>query len=117
MRIFLLVISALSFIAAFGIHMYAKNGASGWCGYMTSPALSSIPWVSGFILAVVPECLLFDLFWVWMALINLVVVWIIGPFTARLFLVRLSSGKGAGIDVLTAIIIGIVTLAIGASIG
>lgn len=108
----LLVISAICFIAAFGIHMFAKNGMD-WCGYMEVPWMSAIPWICGFILAVIPETVLFDVFWLWMFLINAIVVWALGPLVTRMFLRRLASGKGAGIDIITAIVIGILSLIVG----
>lgn len=116
MSTFLLIFSAICFIAAFGIHMYAKNDVMAWCGYMASPLFSAVPWISGYVLAVIPECLLFDLFWLWVFFINLIIVGVGGPLFARIFIRMFSSGKGAGLDILIALIVGLVTLAIGASV-
>ena len=117
MNAILMVVSAISFISAFGIHMFAKNEArydfSSWCGYMDVPWMSAIPWVSGFVLAVIPEALLFKLFWVWMFLINLVVVFVLGPLLARMFLKRFATGKSAGYDIIVAMVLGTVALVIG----
>lgn len=113
MQVFLLIISAICFISAYGVHMYAKNDPLMWCGYMDVPLMSAIPWISGFIFAVIPEAILFeDVFWLWIFLGNAVLVFIFGPIITNLFLVRLASGKGAGIDIIIALIIGFVTLGI-----
>ena len=113
MATFLFLLSAICFIAAYGIHMYAvvnsKENPLVWCEYMDNTILSAIPWICGFILAVIPECFIFSIKWYWMFLINLVVVYIAGPICANLFLKRFASGKGAGVDILIAIIVGIIT--------
>lgn len=109
-----LIISTISFISAFGIHLYATTSdASNWCGYMSSTILSSIPWISGFVLAVIPEAIMIDLFWLWIFLLNAVFVYIFGPILTNVFLIRLASGKGSGVDIITAILIGIISLIIG----
>lgn len=113
MGTFLLILSTIFFIAAFGIHISAKDDVMSYCGYMSNPLLCSIPWICGFVLAVIPEVLIFKIFWLWMFFINCAVVWIVGPLCTRMFLRRLASGKGAGIDILTALAIGVITLIIG----
>lgn len=114
----LLVLSTICFISAYGTHIFAKNSSDcgDWCGYMAVPWMSAIPWISGFILAVIPETLLFNIYWLWMFLINLVIVFILGPTLTTLFLRAFKSGKGAGLDIIISIIIGIITLLIGAII-
>lgn len=112
MSTFLLIISAICFISAFGIHMFAKHNVLDWCGYMSVPILSMIPWVSGFILAVIPETLFLQMDWWWVFLLNIPFLLLFGPFLTKMFLRRLSSGKGAGVDILIALITGIVTLTI-----
>ena len=64
-------------------------------------------WISGFILSVIPECLIFNITWYWMFLINIVGVYILGPIITKFFLVRMASGKGLGMDAFIALIIGI----------
>ena len=82
--------------------MTLKNGDPlSYAGYLSSPLLSSIPWISGFILAVIPECLIFNVTWYWMFIIT------------KFFLVRMASGKGLGMDAFIALIIGIITLILG----
>ena len=94
--------------------MMLKNGGpSSYAGYFSSPLLSSIPWISGFILAVIPECLIFNVTWYWMFLINIVSVYVLGPIITKFFLVRMASGKGLGMDAFTALIIGIIALIVG----
>lgn len=108
----LLCISALCFIAVFGIHIYIIN-SDDFYGYTRSQLLKSIPWLSGHVLAVIPECLVFEIYWIWMFLINLAIVYIIGPSFTRFFIRRLASGKGLGIDMFIALVIAIITLIIG----
>ncbi len=94
--------------------MTLKNGGPlSYVGYLSSPLLSSIPWISGFILSVIPECLIFNITWYWMFLINIVGVYILGPIITKFFLVRMTSGKGLGMDAFIALIIGIVALIVG----
>lgn len=108
----LLCLSALSFIAVFGIHIYIINSGE-FYGYTRSLLLKSIPWLSGHVLAVIPECLAFEVYWIWMFLINLAIVYLLGPTFTRFFIRRFASGKGLGIDMFIALIIAIVTLIIG----
>ncbi len=48
-----------------------------------------------------------------MFLINIVGVYILGPIITKFFLVRMTSGKGLGMDAFIALIIGIVALIVG----
>lgn len=84
-----------------------------YAGYLSSPLLSSIPWISGFILAVIPECLIFNVTWYWMFVINIAGSYILGPIITKFYLVRMASDKGLGVDAFTALIIGIITLILG----
>lgn len=108
----LLCLSALCFIAVFGIHIYIIN-SDDFYGYTSSPLLKSVPWLSAHVLAVIPECLAFEVYWIWMFLVNLAVVYTVGPVFTRFFLKRFASGKGLGIDMFTAFIVGMVALIIG----
>lgn len=108
----ILCVSAICFIAVFGIHIYIIN-SNDYYGYISSPLLKSIPWISGHVLAVIPECLAFDIYWIWMFFINLAVLYILGPAFTRFFLRRFASGKGLGIDMFVGLIVGVVTLIIG----
>ncbi len=93
--------------------MFAKNNPMSWCGYMEVPFMAAIPWISGFVLAVIPEVILLkNIYWVWILLGNAVLVFILGPAITKFFLIRFASGKGAGYDIIIAIIIGAVTLGI-----
>ena len=85
--------------------MLKHGGPLSYAGYLSSPLLSSIPWISGFILAVIPECLIFNVTWYWMFLINIVGIYILGPIITKFFLVRMASGKGLGMDAFIALII------------
>ena len=94
--------------------MTLKNGDPlSYAGYLSSPLLSSIPWISGLILAVIPECLIFNVTWYWMFLINIAGIYILGPIITKFFLVRMASGKGLGMDAFITLIIGIITLILG----
>ena len=64
-------------------------------------------------LAVIPECLIFNVTWYWMFLINIAGIYILGPIITKFFLVRMASGKGLGMDAFIALIIGIITLILG----
>lgn len=115
MSTFFLVISAICFISAFGVHMRGCNSNSidGWCPYMEVPWMNSIPWISGFILAVIPEYYLFDVSWLLAFVINIPIVTIFGPLFTHIVMVRFASGKGTGYDVLISIILALVTMVIG----
>lgn len=111
---FFLIVSAILFIATFGIHMFINSGNSfDKPMYTRDPALSAIPWISGFILPVIPFALVIDLHWVAIFFINLVVVYLIGPVLTKGLLVRFASGKGMGHDMLYSFVGGIITLVIG----
>lgn len=108
------VISIICFISVFGCHAALKNGDSiDYPGYMYSPLLSSIPYISGFVLVVIPECLIFDIEWYWMFLINIFITIILGPIITKFYLVRMASGKGLGQDAFTSLLIAIVSLILG----
>lgn len=113
MSTFCFIISAMCFISAFGVHIQGSNRADGWCPYMDIPWMSAIPWISGFLLAVIPESHLFDIHWGWMFLINIPVVYIVGPIFTGIVMRRIASGNGTGYDVIISIIIASITLIIG----
>lgn len=108
----LLCLSALCFIAVFGIHIYIINSGEVY-GYTRSLILRSIPWLSGHVFAVIPECLAFEVYWIWMFLINLAVVYLLGPTFTRFYIRRFARGKGLVVDMFTALVIAIVALIIG----
>lgn len=59
------------FITTFECHMMLKaQPPISSPAYMSSPLLDLIPKVSGVILAVIPECFIFDIAWYWIFLIN-----------------------------------------------
>lgn len=110
----ILIISAFLFISTFGIHA-AITSENKWEQplYVNNPLLSSIPWISGFLLAVIPLSIVFELNYIAVFFINLVLVWILGPMLTKAFLVRFASGKGLGNDMLVSFIAGLVSLIIG----
>lgn len=114
MATFFLIISAILFIATFGIHIMI-NSDDQWDKpmYTRDPIMSAIPWISGFILPVIPFTLVFEFHWLAMFFINLAVVYILGPILTRGLLVRFASGKGLGPDMVYSFIGGIISLIIG----
>jgi hypothetical protein len=85
----LLIISALLFIATFGIYMNIRNTNHEHIGGLN---MSLLPWISGFILPIIPFTLVFEVHWLAVFVLNIVVVYVIGPAIARAYLVRFSSG-------------------------
>lgn len=109
-----LIISAILFIATFGIHMMINSGDQfDKPMYTRDPIMSAIPWVSGFILPVIPFTLVFEYHWLAIFFINLAVVYILGPMLTKGLLVRFASGKGFGHDMMYSFIGGIIALIIG----
>ena len=114
MSTLLLVVSAILFIATFGIHIMINMGDPlDRPAYTRDPIMSSIPLISGFILPVIPFTIVSGFHWLAIFFINLIVVLTLGPMLTRAFLVRFASGKGLGKDMMSSFIIGIVTLVIG----
>lgn len=114
MATFFLILSAILFISSFGIHMMISNGEEiEKPMYTHDPKLSIIPWVSGFILPVIPFTIVFEYHFLAIFVINIGVVYIFGPIFSRNFLVRFASSKGLGHDLLNSFIGGIGTLIIG----
>lgn len=117
MGTFLLILSSILFIATFGIHSMIKTSSSlEQPMYVNNSLLAAVPWISGFILPVVCWSLIFDLHWIALFFINLVVVYIFGPILTKGLLVRFASGKGLGRDMLYSFIGGIIALIIGIAI-
>lgn len=117
MASFLLIISAICFIAAWGIHIIAKSlsrsNVGFYCPYMNIPLMCAVPWISGFGLAVIPETIVLGLAWYWVFLINIPITLILGFLCANIILRRFATGKGAGWDIIVSIIIGMITMTIG----
>ena len=81
--------------------------------YATNRVLSAIPWISGFVLPVIPFCLVFHQNWFATFVINIAVVYIFGPILTKGILVRFASGKGIGRDMINSFIFGLIFLTIG----
>lgn len=110
----ILILSAVLFISTFGIHSVIMNGPEyNKPMYANNPLISILPWISGFILPVIIWSKIFDFHWIALFFINFALVWLIGPWLTKGFLVRFASGKGFGKDMLTAFISGIITLILG----
>lgn len=114
MSTILLVIGAILLISTFGIHSIITNSNEyDKPMYTTNPLLSAIPWISGFILPVIAWTNITEFHWLALFFINLAVVWILGPWLTKGFLVRFASGKGLGKDMLTAFVAGVIALIVG----
>jgi hypothetical protein len=75
--------------------------------------MNVMPYISGFILPVIPLAILLPVHWVIIFLLNPFFFYIAGPFLTRAYLVRFAWGRGAGWDMLYCFIGGIITLMIG----
>ncbi len=111
---FLLILSTICFITACGIHLSVKDTLDIGIDttYRYYPIKNILPWISGFVLAVIPETMLFNIFFLWMFLINIAIVMILGPLFTNMYLQRFATGKGPWSNILTSVVIGIVTLII-----
>ncbi len=108
-------VSAICFITTFESHMMLKaQPPISWPAYMSSPLLNLIPKVSGFILAVIPECFIFDIAWYWMFLINAIGISILGPFIGNFLLaIFVRDNEHYGISAFVSFIIAIISLILG----
>jgi len=109
----LLVIGAVLLISTFGIHSSILESEIDNPAYTSNPLLSAIPWISGFVLPVIVWAKITEFHWLALFFINLGVVRILGPLLTKGFLIRFASGKGLGIDMVTAFVSGIITIVIG----
>ena len=114
LSIILLIVSTICFIAASGIHLSVKDtlDVNIDTTYRYYPIKNVLPWISGFVIAVIPEGMLFNIFWVWMFLINVVVVMLLGPLFTTMYLRRFATGKGPWSNIVTSVVIGFITLII-----
>jgi len=111
---FFLIVSAILFIATFGIHMIINSGEQfNKPIYTRNPITSAIPWISGFVLPVIPFTLVFEFHWLAIFFINIAAVYILGPILTKGLLVRFASGKGLGRDMMYSFIGGLCSLIIG----
>lgn len=80
---------------------------------MSVPWMCSIPWIRGYMLAVIPETYLINLAWYWVFLINIPITFILGHFVAALILRLFASGRGTGFDIIVSMAVGIISLVVG----
>lgn len=114
MATFFLIISAILFIVTFGIHLLIYNGDPlDKPMYTTNPLLYAIPYVSGFILPVIPLTLVFEFHWLITFFINFGIVYFLWPTLTKVVLARMASGRGFGIDMMYSFIGAVITLIIG----
>jgi hypothetical protein len=109
-----LLISGIFFIATYGIHMMITFGDMPFKpAYTRYRILSFLPWISGFILPVIPFVIVFNLNWLIIFFINIAAVLILGRILTRGFLSLFASVRGLGIDIGFAFIAGLITFIIG----
>lgn len=112
METFLLIVSAVLFIVTFGIHMLIMSeDLFDRPLYTQNSILSSIPWISGTILPVIPLTIIFHCHWIAIFVVNLALLYLLGPTLTKGFLVRFSTSL-LGKDMLYSLIGGIVSLTI-----
>jgi len=111
---FLFTFSAILFIGTFGMHATITNGHPlDRPRYTYNPIASAIPWISGFILPIIPLALVLDINWIVIFIFNMAVVYFFGPPLTNAILVRFASGKGIGYDMIYSFIGGFITLILG----
>ena len=109
-----LILSAIIFIVAFGIHAAIKGqDVLDHPMYVDIPILNLLPLVFGFVLPVYVWSRITELHWAICFVLNLLAIWIIGPWLTRTYLTRFSSGKGLGVDMVYAFSLGIITFVVG----
>ena len=114
MSTFFLIISAILFIGTFGMHAIISNGHPlDRPRYTVNPIAASIPWISGFILSIIPLALVLDINWIVIFVFNMAIVYFFGPPLTNAILVRFASGKGIGYDMIYSFIGGFITLILG----
>lgn len=114
MSTFFLIISAILFIGTFGMHATISNAHPfDRPRYTDHSIFSSIPWISGFILPIIPLALVLDINWIMIFIVNMAFVYFFGPTLTTAILVRFASGKGIGHDMIFSLIGGFVTLILG----
>jgi len=115
MSTILLIIGAVLLISTFGIYSRMKNESIEGIipMYSLKPLMTAIAWISGFVLPVVAWANIIEFHWLVLFFINIPVVWFLGPWLTKGFLVRFASGKGLDKDFSTALAAGVIALAIG----
>ena len=114
MATIILVLSGVLFVSVFGIHSVILNGEElDKPSYTSEPLLSSIPWISGFIIPVFIWAKVTDYNWIALFFINLTAVYLLRPWLTKGFLIRFASGKGLGQDMATAFVAGVIGLVVG----
>lgn len=114
MTIFFFIVATWLLIAAFGLKI--KRGDRREFdepAILQTKAMSVIPWLSGFVLPVIPLALMINIHWVLIFLLNLPFVYIAGPFLTNQFLDRFATGRGLGRDMVIAFRWGIISLVLG----
>ena len=72
-----------------------------------------LPWISGLILPVIAWTTITAMNWISLFFINLIVVWFLGKWFSKQFLVRFASGKGPINDMKIAFKYGLIIMIIG----
>lgn len=110
----LFILSSVLFIVTFGVHLLIKTSNPLLHPmYIRHPFLSIVPAISAFILSTIALIHVINIHWSLVFLVNIAVVFLIGPWLTKGFLVRFVSGNGLGKDLVTAFVLAIVFYAIG----
>jgi len=108
MGTFFLVVSIIAFLISFGI-----TKLPAYDDIVGNPLSMILPFVGGFILAVVAECILIDLAWYWVFLINSAAAWTIGILLGAIYARWFNPNPAFG-DVIITFGVGVVALILGA---
>lgn len=106
------ILSIIFFITTFGIHSMINNRIESDKPMYLSTPLILIPLISGLVLPVIPLSYLFEYHWLAITIVNFSVVWVLGPFLTKAYLIRLSTGILAK-DMLYSFGLGSLALTIG----
>lgn len=114
MSTFFLIVSIWLLEATFGIKMRRDGNIEfDQPRILDRRGMNIIPYVSGFILPVIPFAILLPVHWLIIFILNAFFLYIAGPLLTKAYLVRFAWGRGAGWDMLYSFVSGIVTLMIG----
>jgi hypothetical protein len=107
------IIVYLLFISTFGIHVLILNSDK-WeqPPYTEHSVLSLIPWISGYVFSVVPIVMTFQVNWIAVFFVNILVTKYFGANITHGYLKRFASGKGLAKDLVSSFFAASVTLII-----
>ena len=111
---FILVLSALLLITAFGIHTFIVcKPHSDRPAYTIRPSLMLLPWVCGLLLPVLAWAKVSSIPWGWLIILNFVFVFFIAPSLTRSFIKIFSTKRCLSKDMFATLSVGLVLLVVG----